>query len=58
MSTGAAGTGTPAAPRAKAAMVQPANGQAAYLIVQGLPAPPQNKLYQLWLLRGTTPRSA
>jgi anti-sigma-K factor RskA len=44
--------------QANAALIQPRNGKPAYLVVQGLPASPAQKVYQLWLLRGTTPRSA
>ncbi|MBV9279242.1 MAG: anti-sigma factor [Chloroflexi bacterium] len=50
-------TGSGSARAASAAMVQPPHGRA-YLIVQGLPATPSNKVYQLWLMRGKTPRSA
>ena len=49
--------GTPAARAATAAIVQSRNGGPAYFIVEGLPATPANKVYQLWLVRGTTPRS-
>ena len=50
--------GTGPAPRASAALVQPANGKPAYLLVQGLRPPPSNKLYEVWLIRGTVPHSA
>lgn len=50
--------GTAAVPSASAALVQPRNGQPAYLIVQGLPATPASRVYQLWLLHGLTPHSA
>lgn len=51
-------TATSSAPRAAAYMVQPRDGRAAYLIVKDLPSPPRDKVYQLWLMRGTTPLSA
>lgn len=50
--------GTSAAPSAEAAMVQPAHGGNAYFIVAGLPQTPGGKVYQLWFVRGKTPRSA
>lgn len=49
--------GTDAAPAARAALVQPSRGHA-YVIVQGLPENQSDKVYQLWLVRGTTPHSA
>lgn len=49
--------GTTSAPAGQAAIVQPSQGQQAYLIVQGLPTTPAKKVYQLWIMRGTTPRS-
>ncbi|MDQ2740831.1 MAG: anti-sigma factor [Chloroflexota bacterium] len=50
--------GTPVAPGASAALIQPANGKSAYMIVKGLPVTPANKVYQLWLIRGERPHSA
>ncbi len=50
--------GTPVAPGASAALIQPANGKPAYIIVQGLPVTPAHKVYQLWLIRGEQPHSA
>lgn len=49
--------GTAHAPAASAVMVQP-KGKPAYLILQGLPATPAHKVYQLWLLRSGKPTSA
>jgi anti-sigma-K factor RskA len=40
---------------AQAAMVQPKNGAAPYLLVNNLPATPSNKVYELWYMRGTVP---
>ena len=51
-------SGTAYAPGAVAALVQPSGPKPGYLIVQGLPASPKGKVYQLWLIRGTTPYSA
>jgi anti-sigma-K factor RskA len=48
--------GTRAAASASAAVVQPPGGKRAYLILQGLPATPAHKVYELWLIRGTVPR--
>jgi anti-sigma factor RsiW len=45
------GTGTVA----RAALVQPKNGAASYLLIGDLPAAPKHKVYELWYLRGTTP---
>ncbi len=50
--------GTPVAPGASAALIQPANGKPAYMIVKGLPVTPTSKVYQLWLIRGDRPHSA
>lgn len=50
--------GTSYAPSAQAAMVVPPHNGSPYLLVQGLPSPPANKVYQLWLLHGSIPRSA
>jgi len=50
--------GTPVAPGASAALIQPANGKPAYIIVKGLPVTPAHKVYQLWLIRGERPHSA
>lgn len=49
---------TSSAPRAQAAMIQPAHSARAYFLVQGLPHTPANKVYQLWLIRGARPQSA
>jgi anti-sigma factor RsiW len=51
-------SGTAYAPGALAALVQPSGVSPAYLIVQGLPANPKGTIYQMWLLRGSTPYSA
>lgn len=40
------------------AMVQPAGGGAASLIVRGLPATPANRVYEFWLIRGAVPHKA
>jgi anti-sigma-K factor RskA len=50
--------GTGPAPGASAALVQPTNGKPAYLIVRGLPVTPSHKVYEVWLIHGTVPRSA
>lgn len=52
--------GTSAAPSASAALVQPKQQKPAYLIVQGLPSTPSNRVYEVWLIRSTTsaPRPA
>ncbi len=42
---------------ATAYLVQPHGRQAAYLIVKDLPKPASNKVYQLWLMRGSVPTS-
>ena len=47
------GVGT--ARSASAALIQPQHNQAAYLIVQGLPSTPSNRVYELWLFRGKQP---
>jgi anti-sigma factor RsiW len=49
--------GTPAAPAASAALVQPRHGHA-YFIVQGLPPTPVNKVYEVWLMRHNVPQRA
>jgi len=49
-----AGSGPDAS--AVAALVQPRHG-AGYLIVDGLRSNPSNRVYQVWLMRGTKPRS-
>ncbi|HEX6508748.1 MAG TPA: anti-sigma factor [Chloroflexota bacterium] len=49
---------TPADSGASAYMVQPRGKAAAYLIVKDLPASARGTVYQLWLIRGGTPRSA
>lgn len=51
--------GTAATAGTNAALIQPRGAKSAYLLVQGLPATPSQKVYQLWLMRGTIPpRSA
>lgn len=49
--------GTGSGSGAHAAMVQPPGGKAGYLIVDGLAPAPADKVYQLWFVKGTTPRS-
>jgi len=48
---------TSVARAAQAAMVAPRGKSPAYLLVQGLPVTPPNKVYQLWLIHGSTPHS-
>lgn len=43
---------------ASAAVLQPSRGQKALFVASGLPRPPSEKVYQLWLIRGTKPVSA
>jgi anti-sigma factor RsiW len=40
---------------ARAALVQPKNGAAPYLLIGNMPSAPTNKVYELWYLRGSTP---
>lgn len=40
---------------ASAAVVQPRRQQPAYLVVQGLSGTAKNRVYELWLFRGSTP---
>jgi anti-sigma-K factor RskA len=49
--------GTGVAPTASAALVLPRHSSEAYLLVQGLPPTPHNKVYQFWLIHGKTVRS-
>jgi anti-sigma-K factor RskA len=51
-------SGTSAAPGASAALVQPQHHKPAYLVVHGLPPNAPSRVYQVWLVRGDTPRSA
>lgn len=41
---------------AQATLVQPKNGGQAYLLVRNLPATPTNRVYELWYIRGKSPR--
>ena len=50
-------TGTNAAPAATGTLIQPKHGANAIFVVSGLPASPPNKVYQIWLVRGTRPTS-
>jgi hypothetical protein len=50
--------GTTKAPSARAALLERGPNKQAYFVVQGLPASPSSRVYQLWLLRGATPYSA
>lgn len=47
--------GTGIAPGATAALVQPARRGTAYLIVQDLPALPSNRVYEVWLVKPSSP---
>jgi hypothetical protein len=49
--------GTTSAPNASASLVQPRRG-APYLIVQGLPQLPSNRLFAVWFLHGSAPSPA
>jgi hypothetical protein len=49
--------GTSTAPDASASLVQPRHG-APYLIVQGLPQLPSNRLFAVWFLHGSVPSAA
>lgn len=50
-------TGTSAAPRAHAALVQPRHGHA-YFVATGLPSAPSKKVYELWLMHDSHPVAA
>jgi len=50
--------GTALARGASASMVQPLHSNTAYFVVRGLPPSPGNTVYQLWLVKGSTPTSA
>lgn len=50
--------GTKSAPSARGTMIQPAQGQEAYLVISGLSAAPSRHVYQLWLMRGGKAYSA
>jgi hypothetical protein len=39
-------------------MIRPRTGGNGYVIVTGLPATPNDKVYELWLIRGNTPQRA
>ncbi len=48
---------TSAGSAAQATMVQPKDGGSPYLLVGNLPAAPNNKVYELWYIRGATPHA-
>jgi anti-sigma factor RsiW len=50
--------GTPASPSASAALVQPRGNKAGYLIVRGLRPTAAGRVYEMWLIRGTSPLPA
>lgn len=43
--------GTEAAPLARGRLIPSPDGRGAALVVQGMPAPPPDRVYQLWLIR-------
>jgi anti-sigma-K factor RskA len=48
-------TGRGSGRASSAALVEPAHGGSAYLVVQGLPATPSGRVYELWLFHGSKP---
>jgi anti-sigma-K factor RskA len=50
--------GTSIDPSVTGSLIQPRHHGNALLVLDGLPQTPSNKVYQVWLIRGTTPTSA